>query len=933
MESSQGKSSSPKRGGASNPRGRGRGGASNPRGRGKKDKEIPPPEDTSIIEISSQLKNIGSIGSDSSHVINRNSLTTVENPNFKCYRIREKEQLTIGKDIPLVTNVYNFKLKENIYVDLFRVHFLNAKKELDENFKKSRKRDVVMKVLSEAKNKFDIKNFVFDDANLLYVTSGVMTEQRYEYCLDPDAKKVVYVRFEKTKSLLIKLSNVDNVSYTESKTFLNLMITQFAKIPFLESYNKQCTGIGNTLFFKPPETKSDNYSLDFLRQIWSGLCFSISLGPRGLPILNINQSFGVFPKLTLTAIDFYCEANGVQRNTLKLEKMTMNENQRARMTALLKGLNLSVDYNKSREFTIYSVIDKIASKTVIEIDDKKTTIPNYFKERYNIQLKYPDLPLIQMNPEAAKIYIPMELVKISDKPQRLKQKLEPYLTSKMVKCCTKLPGDKFSEVNSYLENIKKDGDVILKKFGTDIGNQIQTVGKILPAIKVKLPADPQKRTVYDEKLKNFTYGVVFVNRPDAPNKYNSYIDKIKFIISNVKKYGCNFASDLPSYKHEFNTKDNLSNILKKELDKLTTKKNHLVIFVIRENCTSYGSLKMYCEQKEYLGCHSQVLKTKTLFKVNPSNPRCRVTLNIAIKINGKLGGLSKDLIYEENDPKLNEFKKKFFNKNDATIYIGADVIHPAPQDVGKNSIPSISAVVGSMDILGFKYAVSGKVHTETINQNKQAMETLQFFNEQIKERITSFKNSTNTVPKHIVVFRDGVADSQFKITMDHEVSAIHKVCESINKNYKPTITFLVIQKRHGVRFLDPKKSSDKFFNGNVPPNTVITKDIINPELLDLYVVPHKGSLGTSKPCHVYALYDDWKLSLDEISLLICWMANICTRCPDPIGIPTPCYYADLACTRLKHHYIEKKELLERSKSKSNITIDIHPSIRDEQFFV
>lgn len=213
------------------------------------------------------------------------------------------------------------------------------------------------------------------------------------------------------------------------------------------------------------------------------------------------------------------------------------------------------------------------------------------------------------------------------------------------------------------------------------------------------------------------------------------------------------------------------------------------------------------------------------------------------------------------------------------------------------------------------------------------METLQFFNEQIKERITSFKNSTNTVPKHIVVFRDGVADSQFKITMDHEVSAIHKVCESINKNYKPTITFLVIQKRHGVRFLDPKKSSDKFFNGNVPPNTVITKDIINPELLDLYVVPHKGSLGTSKPCHVYALYDDWKLSLDEISLLICWMANICTRCPDPIGIPTPCYYADLACTRLKHHYIEKKELLERSKSKSNITIDIHPSIRDEQFFV
>ncbi|CEF62895.1 Protein argonaute-2 [Strongyloides ratti] len=873
---------------------------------------------------------------DVAPVICRGKLITVDEPNFKSYRLRTNDELTIGKDLPIITNVYNFKVKENLYVDLFSVHFLNSDKQINEKFKNSRKRAVVMKVLADADNKFDLDNFVYDDSNLLYVLSGIMKNQKYEFIIDQNAKVINYVRFEKAKSLLIKLTNNDNISHFESKTFLNLMLTQFAKNPYNENYNKKCTGIGNQLFFKPSEAYSNKVSLDFLRQIWPGLCFSISLGPRGLPILNINQNYALFPKSDLTAIDFYCEANGVKVNTLKLENLSMNQIQRQRMTNLLKGLNLSVDYNKSREFTVYNVIDKIPSKTMIEIEGEKMTVNDYYKKRYNINLKYPNLPLIQMNPEQAKIYIPMELVKISEKPQKLKQKLEGHLIAKMVQNCTKLPEKKFSEINNYLKDIKKDGDIILRKFGTDIGNQIKTTGKILPTIKVRQPVDEKKRSIYDNKLKNFTYGIVFVNNPINPKARGNYIGKINHIINNVRKYGCGFNSNVaPLYDCNFNSRDNLHEVLKCRLEKLNDadKKNHLIIFIIRDGCTSYGLIKMYCEQKEFLGCHSQVLKSKTLEKVNVSNPRCRVTLNISMKINGKLGGLSKDLYYEDNNQKLIDFKKKFFNEKDATIYIGADVIHPSPHDSGQNFIPSISAVVGSMDILGFKYAISGRVHTTTVKQNKQAMETLQYFQEQIHERIISFKNATGVVPKHIVVFRDGVADSQFKITMDYEVYSIHKVCESINKNYKPTITFLVVQKRHGVRFFDPKQSIDKFFNGNVPPNTVISKDIVNPELLDFYVIPHKGALGTSKPCHVYALYDDWKLTLDEISLLTCWMANICTRCTDPIGIPTPCYYADLACTRLKHHYIEKKELLKKMKSQSKITIDIHPSMVNEQFFV
>uniref|UniRef100_A0A0N5BSZ5 Piwi domain-containing protein n=2 Tax=Strongyloides papillosus TaxID=174720 RepID=A0A0N5BSZ5_STREA len=862
-------------------------------------------------------------------------LATAELPDYKFYRLRnqDKDKLTVGKDLSILTNVYDFKFSDNLYVDLYSVHFLNSEKKEDEKFKQSKKRDVVMKILyREIQNKSDLNNFIYDDHNLLYVKSGVFKEKKYEYCVDPDARRVMYIRFEKAKHLPIILSNTDNTTFCESNTFLSLMVTQFSKFSFSQNYNKSCTGIGNELYFRPPSAESDSFSLNFMKQIWPSLCFNILLGPRGIPLINVNQNHAVFAKSDLTVIDYYCYINGVDRRKVNLSNVSMNENQRKNLTNILKGLNLTVEYNKLREFTIFKVIDKIPEKTFIDKDGKKMSILQYFNQQYNIKLKCPRLPLLQMNPESANILIPMELVKVSDKPQKLRRKLEGELTAKMIRKCTKSPATLFKEINTNLDVVKKDANDVLKIFGANIGNQIKTVAKVLPHIEVKYPVNVEKREPYDKHLKNFSYGVIIVDRSVFKKKYKETIDKVKHIIKNVTNYGCDFSRNLdPRYEIDYDSRSNLFDILKPKLEAIgkNQRKNHLIIFIVGESSSSYGMIKMYCEHKEFLGCHSQVLRTKTLFKLNHNNKYCRVTLNIAMKLNGKLGGLSKNLYFKESDPILTDFCKKFFNEKDATIYIGADVIHPAPQDTGDNRLPSISAVVGSVDILGFKYAISGRIHTTTVQKGKQAMETLQFFKEQIKERLFSFKNSTGVVPRHIVVFRDGISITQFKIAVDYEVSSIHAACKEINEKYEPTITFVVVQKRHGVRFMNLQNSP----NYNVPQNTVVANDIVNPEFLDFYAVPHKGALGTSKPCHVYALYDDWNLTLNEISLLTCWMSNVCTRCPDPIGIPTPCYYADLACTRLKHHYIERKEYLRRNKEKKDVTIDIHPLIEGEQFFV
>uniref|UniRef100_A0AC35TIA3 Piwi domain-containing protein n=1 Tax=Rhabditophanes sp. KR3021 TaxID=114890 RepID=A0AC35TIA3_9BILA len=213
------------------------------------------------------------------------------------------------------------------------------------------------------------------------------------------------------------------------------------------------------------------------------------------------------------------------------------------------------------------------------------------------------------------------------------------------------------------------------------------------------------------------------------------------------------------------------------------------------------------------------------------------------------------------------------------------------------------------------------------------METLEHFQSQVKERLMEFRRLTQKSPAHIVVFRDGVSDSQFKITMEQEVSSIQRACSSLSDKYKPTITFMVVQKRHQVRFYEPSRKFDRQGGnaGNLKNGTIIDRDIINPELFDFYAVLHRGILGTSRPCHIYVLYDDWALPAEYVYLLSYYMAYVCTRCESPIGIPAPCYYADLACTRMKNHWMINKSTTKSSMS--NGLPELHDNIKNEQFFV
>ena len=71
-----------------------------------------------------------------------------------------------------------------------------------------------------------------------------------------------------------------------------------------------------------------------------------------------------------------------------------------------------------------------------------------------------------------------------------------------------------------------------------------------------------------------------------------------------------------------------------------------------------------------------------------------------------------------------------------------------------------------------------------------------------------------------------------------EVSAIRRACASIQQGYEPSVTFLVVQKRHHTRFFPVSKEDEDGRNRNVPTGTVVDSKITHPTELDFFLASH-----------------------------------------------------------------------------------------------
>ena len=88
-----------------------------------------------------------------------------------------------------------------------------------------------------------------------------------------------------------------------------------------------------------------------------------------------------------------------------------------------------------------------------------------------------------------------------------------------------------------------------------------------------------------------------------------------------------------------------------------------------------------------------------------------------------------------------------------------------------------------------------------------------------------------------MLHRDGVSEGQFYQVLFYELEAIRKACASLEPDYQPPVTFVVVQKRHHTRLFasnhNDNRSTDR--SGNILPGKFVN-DFVQRKLRSLPAV-------------------------------------------------------------------------------------------------
>nr|GEY38255.1 protein argonaute 16 [Tanacetum cinerariifolium] len=322
----------------------------------------------------------------------------------------------------------------------------------------------------------------------------------------------------------------------------------------------------------------------------------------------------------------------------------------------------------------------------------------------------------------------------------------------------------------------------------------------------------------------------------------------------------------------------------------------LCILPERKNCDLYGPWKKKC-----LSDHGIPTQCMCPVKINE-----QYLTNVLLKINTKLGGINSLLAIEESSriPIINDTP---------TMIMGMDVSHgPA----GQSDIPSIAAVVGSKS-----WPLISRYKASARSQPSKAEMISGLFQPQadgtdsgmMSELLLEFYQTSNKrKPTQIIVFRDGVSESQFDQVLNYELDQMIKAYQYLGEVDVPKFTVIVAQKNHHTKLFQANGPE------NVPSGTVVDNKVVHPRYYDFYMCAQPGMIGTSRPAHYHVLLDEIGFSPDALQNLILSLSYVYQRGSAATSIVAPVSYAHLTAKQMSQ-FLNFDDSSENPLEKDSVT--------------
>ncbi|XP_057475261.1 protein argonaute 10-like [Actinidia eriantha] len=637
---------------------------------------------------------------------------------------------------------------------------------------------------------------------------------------------------------------------------------------------------------------------------WCGFYQSIRPTQMGLS-LNIDMACAAFIE-ALPVIEFVAQLLGKD-----VISRPLSDSDRVKIKKALRGVKVEVTHrgNVRRKYRVSGLTSQPTRELVFPVDDNSTmkSVVEYFKEMYGFTIQHTHLPCLQVGNQKKANYLPMEACKIVEGQRYTKRLNEKQITALLKVTCQR-PRDREHDILQTVQHNAYDQDPYAKEFGIKISEKLASVeARVLPAPWLKyhetgkekdcLPQIGQWNMMNKKMINGMT-----VSRWACINFSRSVQESIARGFCNELAQMCQVSGMefnpepvIPIYTAKPEQVEKaLKHVYHASMNKLKGKELELLLAILPDNNGSlYGDIKRICETD--LGLISQCCLTKHVFKISK-----QYLANVSLKINVKMGG--------RNTVLLDAISCRIPLVSDIpTIIFGADVTHP---ENGEDSSPSIAAVVASQDwpeVTKYAGLVCAQAHRQELIQDlyKTWHDPVRgtVSGGMIRDLLVSFRKATGQKPLRIIFYRDGVSEGQFYQVLLYELDAIRKACASLEPNYQPPVTFIVVQKRHHTRLFAnnhrDRSSTDK--SGNILPGTVVDSKICHPTEFDFYLCSHAGIQGTSRPAHYHVLWDENNFTADGIQSLTNNLCYTYARCTRSVSVVPPAYYAHLAAFRARFY--------------------------------
>ncbi|KAK9690039.1 hypothetical protein RND81_09G100200 [Saponaria officinalis] len=641
-------------------------------------------------------------------------------------------------------------------------------------------------------------------------------------------------------------------------------------------------------------------------EFWKGFYQSLRPTQMGLS-LNIAASARAFYEPI--AVTEYLSK--ILWGGLPRDNKALTAHDRLKAEKALKGVTVVVSHREDRRrYKVLGLSTDPCNQLAFSSPSGEQPIPLYFYHKYNITLRYPSLPCLEVSNGKHLINLPMEVCNIVE-GQRFSNKLSEGQVKALLKATALRPYERADQLKKTVEQNNYNKDQLIKEFGLHVNNDFTLVeARVLPPPKL-LYDGTEPQAIVDPSMGQWKMSNQRLHEPVtvrfwacvnfSPNVRDAsaevFCDKL---LNECSRKGMTFAVR-PLIRTSSRDPRQLEKVLH-DIHIESGQQLQLLIILLPHAAAYYGKIKQICETE--LGIVSQCCKSEKVL-----HPGAAYLEHVALKINVKVGGRNVVLLDAAN-------RHIPLVTDDPTIIFGADVTHPQS---GEAFSPSIAAVVASMD-----WPYFAKYHG-LVSVQPPRQEIIVDLSKTVKKLLLAFKQNNGVLPRRIIFYRDGVSEDEFSSVLLREMCAIREACQSLEEeDYLPPVTFIVVQKRHHTRFF-PEDPNLADRSQNILAGTVVDTKICHPSQFDFYLCSHAGIKGTSRPAHYHVLYDENNFTPDLLQLFTNSLCYTFARCTRSVSIVPPAYYAHLAAFRARK-YIEG-EVCETGSLTGSAGTTLFPGVR------